>query len=235
MSEAKPVLDILIASTQRTGSGLLCELLRQSCEIGRVGEYLNPPHLKRGMEDSHLDMRSVVLDRIEEASQGRSRAVKLHYPAFRNLLTTFSVDELLPQKVVNVTRRDRLAQAVSLAKARATGAFSSDVVTAVVPQYDYMRILTALKQIRDQDAQWRILFGVLDIEPLEIVYEDLVASPDATVTDILNYLELEMTGTPVISNARRTVQRDAVNADWRARFSADYRSAELRGELPVQA
>ncbi|MEL7344719.1 MAG: Stf0 family sulfotransferase [Pseudomonadota bacterium] len=224
----EPKLDFLIASAQRTGSGLLCELLRQSAKVGRVGEFLNPPQLNKQIAETGHGMRDVVLNRIAEASNGYARAVKLHYPAFRNLLDEFSVNELFPDKVVLVSRRDRLAQAISLAKARATGSFSSDAMSDVVPRYDYLRISTALKQIRDQDAQWRTLCSVMKVRPFEVVYEDLVSDPAGSVTSVLEYLGIELDRLPEIAKARRKVQRDGVNEDWRARFASDYRSAELR-------
>jgi LPS sulfotransferase NodH len=221
------VIDFLVASLQRTGSGYLCELLRQAGKTGRVGEYLNPQYLDQIMRDHGIGCRDAALRAIGKESRGQARGVKLHFEDFRRLLREFSLEELLPEKIIFVTREDRLAQAVSLARARETGAWTSKQKIVAAPVYRYVAVAQAMREINEQVIQWQTLFQVTGRKPIQFTYEEICEDPQGAVGSALAYLGIDEERPVDATATERQVQRDDLNAEWQEQFRRDYLAEEL--------
>jgi LPS sulfotransferase NodH len=118
---------------------------------------------------------------------------------------------------IHVTRRDTVAQAVSLWRAVQTRAWNAEEETgAVEPVYDARGIAHLRDQLTRQDAAWRAWFATNAIEPLVVEYEELVAAHAATLHRVLAHLGLEVEHIPDPPMDR---QGDARSDRWVARFN----------------
>lgn len=115
-----------------------------------------------------------------------------------------------------LTRRHKIRQAISFQRAMQTHIWHDFELGLGArpgkgePEYDYQLIDDCLAQVIRQEAEWQDLFSQARIQPLTIVYEDLVANLSDTVSQILRYLKI-----------------DAPERKWpapRMRKQSDYRS-----------
>ena len=214
-----------VASLPRTGSTLLCRGLWDTGLCGAPKEYLNPMQrrdwgLRAGRRHYRLLMgplqvlaRGDIQEHLAEVRARRSsggwfglKIHRHHYERFRGLL---AVD-----RWVLITRRDRLAQAVSWARAIQTGRWASWQKGLLPPVYSRSRIARCLEQIEGAEAAWRAELG----EVHEVVYEDLVEDFEATLGSVLEHLELPPPATlPAPSLSR---QADALSERWVERYQA---------------
>jgi LPS sulfotransferase NodH len=72
-----------------------------------------------------------------------------------------------------------------------------------------------------EQARWRGYFAVNALQPLTIIYEDLVSAPQAAVDAVRQLVGLE-DGLAIDPAAiDLVIQRDEASAAWRARFLAE--------------
>ena len=74
-------------------------------------------------------------------------------------------------------------------------------------------------------ARWQFYFAKNGIEPLELWYEDVAASPAAAVERVARLVGIPAPPLPEPSRLTLRIQRDEVSEAWRARFLAE--SADL--------
>lgn len=236
---AGPPRVYLVASLPRTGSTLLCNALWDTGRAGAPKEYLNPmqrrdwarrrgafwPGPVRGPALAALavvpwperalaaHLREVQLHR----SGGGWFGLKLHAHHHAALAGSPGLQALLgAARVVRVQRADRLAQAVSWARARQTGAWAHWQRGVLPPVYSRRAIDEALGRIAAGEAHWdRVLAGR---EVLCLDYEALAADLGEAVGAVLRLLGVDAEIPPPQPSLRR--QADARSAEWIARYRA---------------
>lgn len=159
--------------------------------------------------------------------------VKLHYHHFESwfLERGWSVDEILaPARWIRIVRHDRLAQAVSWARALQTGRWASHQRGYLPPLYRPTQIRRRLAEIERQEAGWDDFFAQRGIEPLEVSYEELVANRVGTVRAILTHLDVPGAEVAPIPEPDLDRQSDALNARWIERYRAAYVRSGLEEE-----
>lgn len=217
-SGGKPRL-YLIASTQRSGSYLLGYLLRGTAQLGAPFEYLHPDHAPRWDERLGTNDLRGRLNRLFELRTSPSGwfGIKAHWDHFE--YGRSEAGDLLPfEKFIRIGRRDRLAQAISLALARQTRSWMSIQEKRVEPQYDERKIAHALAILQRDTEAWNRWFAAADVQPLQVYYEDLVADPLAVLNTILRAFGLEpLTELPAVPTQR---QASRVNEEWKRRYLA---------------
>ncbi len=256
----------LICSTPRSGSGLLCEALELTGVAGCPDEYFLPWQLAadaaQRRDPSGPD--EPPAGRVESClAQGTTPngvfAAKVMWSQMSAAAATLRAARGTPEateaqvfaatfptlRYVHITRRDRIAQAVSWAKAEQSGEwFRTPWVVARErvrrifrragagresapdePKYDARLIGTFYREILDQDRAWSRYFEDAGVEPFRVVYEDFIDQYEETALAILDYLEIPPPGREVFRRRRRLPQRDAVNDAWAARFAASQRGA----------
>ena len=154
-------------------------------------------------------------------------------PQFQGLPTAALLPAVFPGlHVVQIIRRDRLGQAISWAKAAQDGVWvTTDDAPAVPvgrPVYDFGFINGLERLIVEGENGWRDLFRELEIQPYEVLYEELV-TPDgyqAAVHGVAAHLgvALAVLRRPQPRSHR---QADHVNEEWRQRYLKDL--AEIEG------
>jgi LPS sulfotransferase NodH len=129
---------------------------------------------------------------------------------------------------VHLTRRDKVAQAVSYVKAQQTGLWhaapdGTELERLSPPQepaYDASEIRTRLEEVTAHDHGWEYWFASSEIAPLRITYEELSDGPVETLRVILDHLGLEgETADGVELGVAKLA--DNINQDWVARFRSE--------------
>jgi LPS sulfotransferase NodH len=117
---------------------------------------------------------------------------------------------------VQVTRTDKVRQAVSLWKAVQTQAWKADDAArpAGEPVFSFRAINFLVRQLTAHDAAWDAYFLGLGREPLKITYEELAEAPDRVVKRVLAQLDVPHAGELEIDAPPLKVQADAVSEDW---------------------
>lgn len=250
---ASPVLCYLICASQRSGTTLLHRALTDTGIAGRPDEYFlavdevaqpewafswehGPFAAAHGVADRPAYLELVY--RLGTTPNGVFGAKLMwnnlpwaiakfqEMPRFSGLSRAEVFHEAFPNlRAIHVTRRDRIAQAVSWARMAQDGVsvVSEDEPArpSGEPRYDPELIGNLEGLIREGEQGWRTFFDELGLTPLELVYEDFVfeARWEPTIRSVLSHLELDADAVP-IPRPRTKRQADALNADWIARYTA---------------
>lgn len=219
----------LVCSTPRCGSNLLSDLLHQTGKAGDPMEYLNSRYIagflrQKGVPEGHFDL-SVYLDEIERrrSTNNGCFGLKMHFEHMgiwgSNIGSKHK--EFLRQfnKVILLRRKDKLAQAVSLYKARTTQIWSSrdyiylensDPRRHKKVKFDSRAIAQALADIFNQEVGGKTLLNLCSVDYYEIWYEDLLLDQAGEYRKLLDFLCL---GRDVALDVSPTVIRQGHDND----------------------
>ena len=122
-------------------------------------------------------------------------------------------------RYVQITRRDKFRQAVSLWKAVQTQAWRGDRAlgsdgTRMEPVFSFRAINYLVRLLTAHDASWDAYFLGLGHEPLKITYEDLAEAPELTVRSVLAHLAIDAPGELNLDGPRLSVQADELSEAW---------------------
>ena len=227
----------VIASTPRTGSNLLSRALWDTGRAGAPKEYLNPMQLRDwevrlGSPLSrlrHLPLRGPLLVLVHRWDRPRLAAhldrvrarrtsngwfgLKLHHHHLRRWDLG---DALEGARWVHLRREDRVAQAVSWARALQTGQWAAHQRPWLPPRYDRRWVDGALRRIEEGEAGWARYFASRRIEPLSLTYEQVTSDLGGAVRAVLRHLGVtEVVAAPP---AGLTRQADALSEEWARRY-----------------
>ena len=119
-------------------------------------------------------------------------------------------------RYVHVTRRDKIAQAVSLWRAVQTRAWRAGEVTENGNAVYHAGAIGYLAgQLSEHDDAWRTWFSANRIEPLRIVYEELAADTSGVTSEVLEHLGV---GSAEIPDPPLRRQGDDRSARWVERY-----------------
>ncbi len=121
-------------------------------------------------------------------------------------------------RYVQITRQDKVRQAVSLWKAVQTQAWKrepgEEVKAAVQPVFSFRAINYLVRELTAHDASWDAYFLGLGYEPLKLTYEELAEDTDGVVRRVLEHLGIPVPEDLAPSAPRLSVQADAVSEEW---------------------
>jgi trehalose 2-sulfotransferase len=247
-----PRLSYLVAAGARSGSTLLCRALEDTGVAGRPEEYFltGPPEafppgwtfweegifaLPHGKMDreGYLDL----VYRLGTTPNGVFGAKIMwnivphvleklwEMPRFAGLDRAETFHALFPNlRVIRLTRRDRVRQAVSWARAAQDGVWvvtdTEPAAPSAEPVYDRDFISGLEGLLVESEQGWPKLCAELGVTYLDVVYEDLVdpATYADTVRSVLDHLGVDQ---PEITIAppRTHRQSDSINDDWVRRYT----------------
>lgn len=214
----------LVCSSPRCGSTYFCQLLASTGALGNPREYLNVAGRWGQLDRERPTNLLVLLDRVLKAGATPNGiyAVKAHADHFAAIGAVVDPLRILPGlKFVRLRRRDLLSQAISWARAEQTRQFRSTDRETLEPIYDAMGIRRSIAQLIEQDATWERLFATVGCAPLEIEYEVLMRFPQRQVDRVAQLMSVAEAVPVDPQRVKVTIQRDALNAEWRSRFLAD--------------
>jgi LPS sulfotransferase NodH len=217
---------VLLLSTPRSGSKYVCDQFR--LRGGFVThEYFHPLTCLPLLAD-----RWGVLDGGSVSARGYVDALVRHRASPEGVLgvnvhgvqlETFSkfldlMTDAPEVRVVNLQRRDRIAQAISFVVAKQTQEWIKGFESRGTAHYSARQIDQAIKEIARQKAQVDAFVELHDLEPTDLVYEEVAADPAGQLAPILSGLPFTdvAAAAPVVER-----QSGATNREWRARFRHD--------------
>lgn len=121
-------------------------------------------------------------------------------------------------RYIQITRQDKVRQAVSLWKAVQTQAWRQEAdgerqMTAE-PQFSFRAINYLVRLLTAHDASWDAYFLGLGYEPLKVTYEELAEAPEPVVRRVLEHLGIPAPGDLSLAAPRLSIQADEVSEQW---------------------
>jgi trehalose 2-sulfotransferase len=236
--QMNPAISYIIASVQRSGTHLLCSILRSTGMAGSPEEYfLSKPGEtweERWGTPSRIAYLQHVLSQKRAANGVFGTVVMWSYfermlqllqeiPEYKNLNGTQLLAAVFnTPKYIWMRRRNHVEQAVSWAIACQTGVWTKKgeekSQPRVVPEFDFKVIDEWCRRIVAHDEGWANYFRENQIEPLVLFYEDVVASHRAAAERVLEFLNLPFS--PGMEIPRPAVEKQAtrISEDWAARY-----------------
>lgn len=243
-----PPKTYVVASIPRTGSTMLCRMLWRAGCVGAPKEYLNPMQLRDwevrlgspSARRRHLLLsgrrlalvgpawsRPRLAAHLSRVRQRRSAGgwfgLKLHHHHRHRLTGTVA-------RWIYLTRADRIAQAVSWARALQTGQWiGGDSPRKVC--YSRWLIRRCLESIGAGEESWEAHFVRLGVEPLRLKYETLVADPESTLCAVLAHLAVSDTSGIAVVKTTLVSQTDATSSAWIDRFKSEEEQERKRTSI----
>jgi LPS sulfotransferase NodH len=226
----------------RSGAHLLCEGLRATQRAGRPLQYfhqhLAPKYAARygldavgqfshyvrgivsatatsngvfGFRSEPWDMNKLV-ERLSDSGQfGKPEAAEseLLRSAFPRL------------RCVQLTREDKVRQAVSKARAMQTNHWLARKEKKVPgePQFDPALIAQCEQAATQAEEMWAAFFRRNGIEPFAVTYEELCRDYPATVARVLDFLHIRPSRGFELGPPRTSRQADATTEEWVRRYT----------------
>jgi trehalose 2-sulfotransferase len=230
-----------ICTTPRTGSSLLSEALEFTHLAGSPREYFESEYEKDWFSRLGIEGDSDYIEKLTTAGMTSNGVwgAKVHWHQFVHLRgklrsirrSRISDLELLREtfpdlKYVFLTRRDKVAQAVSYDKAQRTdvwhvvrpGAQGAQARAAKSVPFNLEQIAHWLTRFAEDEASWLRYFELIGLEPLEVVYEDFLVNYEPTVLAILRYLNIPIPAELTIVPPRLNKLADEVSEAWGLRY-----------------
>jgi LPS sulfotransferase NodH len=123
-------------------------------------------------------------------------------------------------------REDKLAQAISLARAQQTGRWHSVDMTGWVAgaandqaeSFDFAQIDTILQQQTKCDAKWEKFFATSGVCPMTLVYEEFSKNFSETIHEALTFLGAPEEAHSHIPPPRHRKLADSTSVEWAQRY-----------------
>lgn len=218
---------LILAFTNRSGSNYLAEHLYEMFEVELLGEALNEPALEKLLEGA--SSRNRRLARFPRTQKKRRPGFEYGVPLIKANPEQFVAIMALVNKgvipeplgVLHVRRRSSIDQAISLIKASATGAWTSEMEPrGNLPQPSEQAIVQLAKSINEQNWALHLTSLAAGVTYEEVCYERLL---DGAETDLLKIGEVFSLRLRVNETVKRKleIQRDEWNIHVRQRVLAE--------------
>lgn len=216
---------LVIASTGRSGSHYLGHFLSRQKGFGYPLEYVNFKNFKIWKERFSTKSFDDTLEKIIEnrTSDNGVFGIKTHWSHLKHFTRRGGIHRYLPNPFFLIlSRRDLVAQAVSLHKARMDGVWISSMPgNGKEAEYSFRGIEKALKSVVIDTARWRYFVECNGLRSLYLFHEDIVHSPERSLNTIADFLGVDKPQTPFISSTSR--QGTNKNLEWKERFLEEFK------------
>jgi trehalose 2-sulfotransferase len=231
-----PAISYIIASVQRSGTHLLCSILRSTGIAGSPEEhFLSKPGEtweKRWGAPSRAAYVQNVLRRNTAANGVFGTVVMWSYfermlemlreiPEYKDLSGAQLLAAVFCKpKYIWMRRRNHVEQAVSWAMACQTGIWTQKAEKTsqprAIPKFDFKVIDEWCNRIAAHDDGWANYFRENQIEPLILFYEDVVASHRTAAERVVEFLELPFPPCLEIPPPAVEKQANQISEEWAA-------------------
>lgn len=196
-------LRYVVCATPRSGSELVTQMLQATGLAGDPQEYLNQAYMAGYVRlragDQKLELREYLEDmEARRTSPNGVFGAKMHFEhlqaLWKNRMRVAAGFLKRFDKFILVTRRDKVAQAVALHKAREAvvvqdaSKAGEEAQRPVKAGYNPALVAKALTDVAMQEEAWRTLLTAAQFPFLEVAYEDLVANYEKESARILEHL-----------------------------------------------
>ncbi|WP_019507908.1 Stf0 family sulfotransferase [Pleurocapsa sp. PCC 7319] len=206
----KPKVSYAILTTPRSGSTYFCELLDSTGIAGHPYEHLRlaAQELTRHCNFDYLRLLYNLM-RYRTTSNGvfGTKFISHFLFEFQRAKPNFKQIFSSIDKYILLVRKDKVAQAVSLVLAQKTEiwhlhsnlsqnnpnyqAYQSKLGDIEINDVLLSEVEQKFQFIQNQEARLKKILTANQIEPLVLVYEDIVEAPELQINRILNFLEIE--------------------------------------------
>lgn len=223
-----PVFDrplILIAFTNRCGSNLLADYLRQSGTIGGLHESLNHDAVIRKSTSLGLQSFPDYIRMLHtNFAAGKPLGIKASWDQIVMLARTKTLAMFPAVKIVHIRRLDVISQAVSHVIAHQTKQWTSrQTASGAEPEYNFEQISTIVANINQSNGLIGLVSHCLSARVASVSYEELEKAPETCVLELLGELGLPHEGIS-LGEPRIAKQADDRNAAFINRYKADLRA-----------
>jgi len=243
-----PAICFIVASVQRSGTHLLCSILRSTGVAGSPAEYFLSKPGETWEDRWHAPSREAFVQNVlrqNTAANGvfgtvimwsyfdRMLQMLQEIPAYKNLKGADLLAEVLRQpRYIWLRRRNRVEQAISWEIACRTGVWAQKIgekpQPRIVPKFDFKVIDEWLNRIEAHETGWAKYFRENHIDPLVLFYEDVVACNRSSAEHVLEFLGMSATAAVGIVSSAFEKQANQISQQWMAAYF------EQKGELQSQ-
>jgi LPS sulfotransferase NodH len=230
-----PPITYLLASVPRAGSTLFSHILWRTGCLGAPLEYLNfdragPYSFARSAAAQQELWRSVLRRRTSpngvfglKAFPTQLQALHGRNPPLLAEVLATMLPRAGPNHILYLRRRDRVAQTVSLARAAMTGVWRKEQEGREAAPLRYSReaLEAAERGIAVQEDLWERMFRDLELEPLRLWHEDVLAGPDEAAARVAAWLGVGIDPAAVVDVPAIARQSRGDAAQWARRYAAD--------------
>jgi trehalose 2-sulfotransferase len=234
--DAPPEKVYVLASVPRSGSTFLSHLLWRTGCLGAPLEYLNfLPGGHYGFASNSPRKQTEIWESVlhRRTSPNGVFGIKC-FPLLISLLFrsnpqlySQATAMLMPSdrsaRVVRLRRRDRLAHAISFARATRSGIWRQEQEPQDGITVDYSRAAVdqAMGELDRAETGWDPLFDTLRVEPLTLWHEDVVDRPEDAVRKVAEFLnvQIEPSAAVAVPEVRKQAQSDSQL--WAERYQAE--------------
>lgn len=218
----------LILTSPRTGSTWLASMINQTGQMGMCDEWLEKAHFPSGfgsVDDSFFEQ----LLKLSSTPNGRFCVKVFPWHLYRiskegGVDFIHQMSQRYNVKLVLLERRDKIAQAVSHAKARKSGVWTAAQRKKYNPDYSFERIFRSYLNIQNQDLFWKTYLNFKNIEFSHIFYEEIIKDKNSILTDIAHQISVS---NPGAAQSEIHKQDNSLNENWTTRFLADMKQKDL--------
>lgn len=238
-----PRRSYLICAIARSGSNLLSDALRDTGRAGRPNQFFLPSAEARFARAYHLPPAIGFADYLREISRRSATSNEVfgfklmawYLPAFLHRLRATGafaqpnesdltmLRAAFPRlRLISITRRNKIRQAVSKARATQTGLWKVQDGREEIrePEFDRALIAKSLRETVAEEEAWEQFYDRLGEEPYRLEYEALCGDHVSAVSSVLEFLEINVPRKRI--HPPVTVrQADEISRDWEERFRAE--------------
>jgi trehalose 2-sulfotransferase len=233
-----PAIFYIICSVQRSGTHLLCSILRNTKLAGRPAEYFFCTRRETWEGRWGSPSRAAYIDRVFRQGTTANgvfgfvamwtyfeRMIRMfqEMPEYQHVDDTEVLAAVFSQpKIIWMRRRDRVEQAVSWAIASQTKVWSQKRGEGpqpdAAPRFDFESIDQRYHHITADEQNWADYFRQNKLEPLVLFYEDVTASHRATAERVLEFLGVPFPADLKIAAPTVKKQATAMSDEWASRY-----------------
>lgn len=178
---------IILAFTNRSGSNLLAEFLRQTSLVAGLGEYLNSETvIKKSIQNNISSFPEYLRHLVLKLShEGQFFGVKASAEQLK-FLSDWNIESMFSRTiVVHIHRDDILNQAISHWIARQTGQWTSLQNKKSIPiEFNGSKIMKIVSDITEENNAIHFHCARNKINYLSVSYQEVMADPKAVVKRI---------------------------------------------------
>jgi trehalose 2-sulfotransferase len=234
----KPASSYVIASVPRSGTHLLCSILKSTGVAGSPGEYFLSRPGETWEERWGTPSRVAYIERVLQQGTtpggvfgfaimwshfGRMLQMLQEIPAYKNLNGAPLLAAVFHRpKYIWMRRRNRVEQAVSWEIACQTGIWTQKAGEKPQPRgtlrFDFHVIDEWCNRIHVHEAGWENYFRENQTDPLVLFYEDVIVSHRVTAERVLEFLGVPVP--PALEIPPPAIQKQAtqISEEWAASY-----------------
>lgn len=226
------MIGCLVLTTQRSGSNWLSELITNAGTMGNCTEWLHGKRL--GARLPELSCEELTRELLARAATPNGRfSCKMMPPHLHAVHRATGVDlirHLRREHTVSfvlLRRRDRMRQAISLARSRMTGLWKVYSEKRGEERYDFDLICECYFATGRAYQFWQDYLDIQELDYRTFFYEDMLESTRPCLEWIAGRLDVPLPELPEASAVR--IQRDTTTEEWLERFRADLERHDVMG------